>query len=49
MTAEVLVYGNDEKFIPLQRRGEWEESAPSWLLGRYRMIFMGSHIAKTVI
>jgi len=41
MTAEVLVYGNDEKFIPLLRRGEWEDAAPSWLLGRYRIDFHG--------
>jgi len=41
MTAEVLVYGNDEKFIPLQRLGEWETCAPSWLLGKYRIDFRG--------
>jgi len=33
MTAEVMVYGNRRKFLPILARGEWSESAPSWLLG----------------
>lgn len=39
MTGEVLVQGNDQKFIPLLRGKEWETSAPSWLLGKYRIDF----------
>ncbi len=42
MTAEVLVYGNNSKFVPLLRTGEWEKAAPSWLLGKYRVDFRGN-------
>ena len=35
MTAEVLTKGNHRKFIPVLARGTWEESAPSWLKGKY--------------
>jgi hypothetical protein len=41
MTGEVFVQGNDEKFIPLLRKGEWEYSAPSWLQGKYHIDFRG--------
>lgn len=41
MTGEVFVHGNDEKFIPLLREGEWEDSAPSWLQGKYYIDFSG--------
>ncbi len=34
ITAEVLNKGNHRKFIPALRSGSWEESAPSWLLGK---------------
>lgn len=35
MTAEVLSKGNHRKFIPILARGLWEDSAPSWLKGKY--------------
>ena len=35
MTAEVLTQGDHRKFIPVLARGTWEESAPSWLKGKY--------------
>jgi hypothetical protein len=34
ITAYVLTGGNNRKFIPVLRRGNWTESAPDWLLGR---------------
>jgi TIR domain-containing protein len=34
MTGEVLTKQNDRKFIPVLARGTWEESAPSWLIGK---------------
>lgn len=35
MTAEVHTQGNHRKFIPVLARGTWEQSAPSWLKGKY--------------
>ena len=35
MTGEVHTQGNHRKFIPVLARGEWMESAPSWLRGKY--------------
>jgi TIR domain len=35
ITAEVFHSQNERKFIPVLRLGAWEESAPSWLLGKY--------------
>jgi hypothetical protein len=35
MTAEVFTNQNHLKFIPVLARGAWEESAPSWLLGKH--------------
>ena len=37
MTAEVLTQGNHRKFIPILARGSWDESAPSWLKGKYHV------------
>jgi hypothetical protein len=34
ITAEVAAKQNHRKFIPLLRLGEWEDAAPSWLLGK---------------
>ena len=34
MTAEVLTTGNQRKFIPILRTGEWQDAAASWLLGK---------------
>ncbi|MDK2742563.1 MAG: TIR domain-containing protein [Nitrospira sp. BO4] len=39
MTGEVFVSGNRRKFIPLLRKGLWEEAAPSWLLGTFYIDF----------
>ena len=35
MTAEVHVSKNHRKFIPILAVGEWRDSAPSWLKGKY--------------
>ena len=35
MTAEVHTKQNHRKFIPILARGTWEDSAPSWLRGKY--------------
>jgi hypothetical protein len=43
MTAEVLNGQNARKFIPILRRGEWKEAAPSWLTGRFYLDFRGDH------
>jgi TIR domain/Effector-associated domain 8 len=34
MTAEVFTSANQRKFIPVLRSGNWNDAAPSWLLGR---------------
>lgn len=34
ITAEVLVQRNHRKFIPILRKGAWEQASPSWLLGK---------------
>ena len=41
MTAEVMTNGNHRKFIPVWRSGEWENAAPSWLAGKYRIDLSG--------
>lgn len=35
MTAEVFAKGNHKKYIPILAQGNWIESAPSWLAGKY--------------
>lgn len=35
MTAEAYQDGNHRKFIPVLRRGEWRDAAPSWVLGKF--------------
>ena len=35
MTAEVHNQRNHRKFIPILARGTWEDTAPSWLKGKY--------------
>lgn len=35
MTGEVFTLGNDQKFIPILRKGEWRDAAPTWLQGKY--------------
>ncbi|MDQ7008519.1 MAG: toll/interleukin-1 receptor domain-containing protein [Acidobacteriota bacterium] len=41
ITGEVLTTGNQRKFIPLLRLGEWGQSAPSWLAGKYHVDLRG--------
>ena len=35
MTAEVFTTKNHRKFIPILAKGNWNESAPSWLIGKF--------------
>ena len=44
MTAEVMTLRNQRKFIPVLRRGEWKEAAPSWLLGKVYVNMRGEDI-----
>ncbi len=39
ITAEILSGSTRRKFMPLLRRGEWKEAAPSWLLGAVYLDF----------
>jgi len=34
MTAVAFTQGAERKFVPVLRRGQWSEAAPSWLLGK---------------
>lgn len=42
MTAEAMTSQNERKFIPVLRHGEWKQSAPSWLLGKYYIDLTGA-------
>jgi hypothetical protein len=42
MTAEVFTKGNNQKFIPILRSGEWQDAAPTWLAGRYYVDLRGA-------
>jgi hypothetical protein len=42
ITSEVFTQGNQRKFIPILREGEWNDSAPSWLLGKYYIDLRGN-------
>ena len=46
MTAYASTKGNKRKFIPVLRRGSWEEAAPTWLLGRARIDLSGDQCAE---
>lgn len=35
ITAELLQTRNHRKFIPILRKGDWRDAAPSWLAGKY--------------
>ena len=37
MTAEIMTSQNHRKFIPVLRKGNWSEAAPSWLVGKYHV------------
>ena len=39
MTAEAKTEQNHRKFIPVLRKGTWDEAAPSWLSGKYHINF----------
>lgn len=41
MTAEVYTTGNRRKFIPVLRRGSWNEASASWLRGSYYVDLRG--------
>jgi hypothetical protein len=41
MTGEVFTQGNQRKFIPILRKGEWKDAAPSWLTGKYYVDLKG--------
>jgi hypothetical protein len=47
MTAEVMSTGNQRKFIPILRQQSWNDSAPSWLLGKYYIDFSASPYSET--
>jgi hypothetical protein len=42
ITSEVFAQGNQRKFIPILRAGEWSDAAPSWLLGKYYLDLRGN-------
>jgi len=35
MTSQVYITGNDKKFIPILRDGDWSEAAPTWIQGKF--------------
>ncbi len=41
MTGEVFNERNQRKFIPVLRKGEWQDAAPSWLIGKYYIDLRG--------
>lgn len=42
ITGEVFTMRNERKFIPILRRGEWTDAAPSWLVGKYYIDLKGT-------
>lgn len=42
ITSEVFTQGNQRKFIPILRDGDWNDAAPSWLLGKYHIDLRGN-------
>lgn len=42
ITSEVFTQRNQRKFIPILRSGEWDNSAPSWLLGKMYIDLRGT-------
>jgi transcriptional regulator with XRE-family HTH domain len=43
ITAELFTGTSRRKFIPLHRKGEWKDAAPSWLLGSFYLDFRGDN------
>jgi hypothetical protein len=47
MTAYAFAGGHKKKFIPVLRRGNWQESAPGWLLGRVQVDLSGEPYSES--
>ncbi len=47
MTSEVMNSRNHRKFIPILRQAPWEESAPSWLSGKYYIDLSSTPISES--
>lgn len=46
ITSEVFTQGNQKKFIPILRYGEWSKAAPSWVLGKYYIDLKGNSYSE---
>lgn len=46
MTAERLVAGNHNKFIPVLREGDWRSALPGWIAGHLGMDLRGDMFAE---
>jgi TIR domain len=46
LTAELLTGQDDGKVVPVLRRGEWREAAPSWLLGKWYVDLRGEALSE---
>lgn len=46
ITGELLIQRNHRKFIPVLRRGAWDEAAPSWVKGKYHIDLSGEPYAE---
>jgi Effector-associated domain 7/TIR domain len=46
ITGEIYTTGNQRKFIPILREGEWTQAAPSWLLAKYFLDLRGEHYSE---
>ncbi len=42
LTSEILTGSNHDKFIPVLRKGNWNEAGPSWALGRWYLDLRGT-------
>jgi hypothetical protein len=46
ITGEVLTKRNHRKFIPILRKGEWEDAAPTWLAHKLNIDFRGGKYSE---
>jgi hypothetical protein len=46
MTAEALTSRNQRKFIPILRKGDWLDAAPSWVAGKYYVDLSGMQYSE---
>jgi hypothetical protein len=46
MTAEALTSRNQRKFIPILRKGDWRDAAPSWVSGKYYVDLSGRQYSE---